>query len=527
MVRARMDLKAAIEAYHFMFHHAYDFPASCPRGPLSSLLSVGSLQAIVCPLPHVDHGLRPLASQGQMMAELIVHPASRDRLSPSSHRKRGVTTDLSRSIDCSRGLTDCGPFLCNERFRYDMRGLIGFPKRCSFSFGDLNGPLSETKSSVFQSWVLFGTMMEIFSIYAIPVRYLDFLHVDNGQRYLTTKFLPDYIAAWITAAARDSKLCLANPGFHYWTKIGFATRSRLSKSRVKFKVKRVFDILRTAHDIVDCLGDNHGMIDTMMWAATLFVCSTLHNAAWYIYRSFDIPPIGPDRFGDISYKFVRDSTLLSSWCKHDSEVALRMFKGDLQTLLLCYFLDRRQASMTHSSCTITTCNALQVDNATYQTRHVVDGCRCEHVHAGNLYADVKEHTRMPGIAHPIPVVTYRDNCLKVRKISPIKSGLKRGTSRALRVSVGGYAAISHVWAHGRGNARGNSLPRCQLQKLQVRHCAIKWNFKSDRLFIGACQWLVPCLVPSSPVLVRYLVCTKGPSRPTKGHQAYGIRLQVC
>lgn len=30
-----------------------------------------------------------------------------------------------------------------------------------------------------------------------------------------------------------------------------------------------------------------------------------------------------------------------------------------------------------------------------------------------------------------------------------------------------YVAISHVWSHGLGNNRANSLPRCQLERLST------------------------------------------------------------
>ena len=30
-----------------------------------------------------------------------------------------------------------------------------------------------------------------------------------------------------------------------------------------------------------------------------------------------------------------------------------------------------------------------------------------------------------------------------------------------------FVAVSHVWAHGRGNPRLNDLPRCQIELLQV------------------------------------------------------------
>ena len=56
-----------------------------------------------------------------------------------------------------------------------------------------------------------------------------------------------------------------------------------------------------------------------------------------------------------------------------------------------------------------------------------------------------------------------------------------------------YVAISHVWAHGMGNPKENSLPRCQVSRLN-RLCA-KVGVKS---FLQPAFWIDTLCIPVAP-----------------------------
>jgi hypothetical protein len=104
--------------------------------------------------------------------------------------------------------------------------------------------------------------------------------------------------------------------------------------------------------------------------------------------------------------------------------------------------------MNHGACTDSKCYASQIDNVTYLTKHTSSGCDCLHfgvdpvqqcsiLKAGNIPRFIIEPFNGSGKDFQVRVIDY-----------------------------GPFVAISHVWAHGLGNAKSNSLPLCQLQRLR-------------------------------------------------------------
>jgi hypothetical protein len=54
-----------------------------------------------------------------------------------------------------------------------------------------------------------------------------------------------------------------------------------------------------------------------------------------------------------------------------------------------------------------------------------------------------------------------------------------------------FVALSHVWSDGLGNPAANSLPQCQLLRLQRNVLDLrqsKLNFQTGIINIGALQW---------------------------------------
>lgn len=88
-------------------------------------------------------------------------------------------------------------FLEDARFAYDGKGLEGFPGRCNFTFAKPHDLQTCWESSkFFQSWLFFGTLVEIFKVYNILILSDDFVsRAGNGHATITTKCLRDYIAA--------------------------------------------------------------------------------------------------------------------------------------------------------------------------------------------------------------------------------------------------------------------------------------------------------------------------------------------
>ena len=90
------------------------------------------------------------------------------------------------------------PYL-NDPFHYDGQGLLGFDERCGISFTDSSlEDKDRRRSAFFQSWLFFGTLIEIFSHDNIQVLVQDFVReTEDGRFVVSTALLQDYLAAWV------------------------------------------------------------------------------------------------------------------------------------------------------------------------------------------------------------------------------------------------------------------------------------------------------------------------------------------
>lgn len=136
----------------------------------------------------------------------------------------------------------------------------------------------------------------------------------------------------------------------------------------------------------------------------------------------------------------------AGWCPSEIESAKDKF---ISTQFL-YFLSRMRKNeirREHLTCTTSLCSSFQLDLATYQTKHRQPGCRCLNV--------------TPNMDDVMAL-------LRNRKLPLLRIMQTEGNLESLEVEVVAYTletpyvAISHVWADGLGNPRGNSVPACQL-----------------------------------------------------------------
>ncbi|KAL9609981.1 MAG: hypothetical protein Q9167_005283 [Letrouitia subvulpina] len=132
--------------------------------------------------------------------------------------------------------------------------------------------------------------------------------------------------------------------------------------------------------------------------------------------------------------------------------------------------------MDHAKCSKIKCFASQIDNDTYVTKHIDSNCRCNHV---TIDSEVVKTILQSG---KIPRFLFRPR------------GHQMDFEIAL-VDFGPYVAISHVWAHGLGNAQANSLPLCQIQRLYNYVSSLETKLKEDRALEPFALWIDTLGVP--------------------------------
>ncbi|GFF32135.1 hypothetical protein IFM46972_03445 [Aspergillus udagawae] len=174
---------------------------------------------------------------------------------------------------------------------------------------------------------------------------------------------------------------------------------------------------------------------------------TLTNAASVIYEGFNTYkwPLCP------MVSFLME---LVGWCPFQiSQLSTRCTNSHLYYLS---FFNQQQFSNNHRRCCKDFCLAYQINEEIYETRHVTADCNCAFISFAEL-ADVFTWIEQGGTA------------LVKRKVKDTGEGIQkiwRLVPSHVDGTVARYVCISHVWGDGMGNPRQNSLPECQLEKLQ-------------------------------------------------------------
>lgn len=393
-------------------------------------------------------------------------------------------------------------FLEDARFAYDGNGLEGFPERCNFTFAEPHD--LKTSSKFFQSWLFFGTLVEIFKVYNIPILRDDFVsHAGNGHDTITTKCLRDYIAAWIISASREYPGILDRSKHHSTARevgdmIGFVAGHAVAplirvarcdtapipsamtvlhnerqlwtegRQKAKARAASIWRVLDTAATELRNFGPLSRGIDAAVWDSVLVLCTTLQTAAFFIYRAIplDAPFTFTVPFNTLPARLQPQFFLENGWCPREVKIISDLVEGDHCTLLLCSQLDRCH-NLDHSKCNAGKCEAYQVDPDTYQTQHHqdchdkkckalgFDGFDSEDPARSKLLETIMCDQSRLSLSRPTPMAAYHEGQLRLVPVS-------------VRHLFGHpFVAISHVWADGLGNSNENALPRCQLERIQV------------------------------------------------------------
>ncbi|KAF2096006.1 hypothetical protein NA57DRAFT_78777 [Rhizodiscina lignyota] len=147
---------------------------------------------------------------------------------------------------------------------------------------------------------------------------------------------------------------------------------------------------------------------------------------------------------------IRHLMIQRGWCPHQvRNLSDLLDSEDLE--FLAEFDRTPYQTVTHGACVgEPRCVANNVDMLEYVTKHVEGGCRCEMI--GPPPQTVQEIIATGGV----PLISIRTDC----QTGTLRLNVKTRTPRSR------YIAISHVWSDGLGNIVDNSLPTCQIKRLE-------------------------------------------------------------
>jgi len=308
------------------------------------------------------------------------------------------------------------PYLCNPQFTYDDLDFSTYPQRIGVHIDTLT--LSSTHAPFLQAWLFFGTLSEIFKIADVPLKVSDFIIEENGEWYITTTQLYRYTLYWTASGVGEPDDRL--PRIAACLRLVNETVNRLA--RIEFSPK-------------DAVG-HAVLLSIIILAESLdYPRKEIHWVQNIEYFSWS--------FGS----FGKHLLVEAGWCLGE----LHMLEISMPAVLYYLsFFDRKRLGKDHGGCSEVRCTANQIDEKVYRTKHVSEGCGCQHV----VVEDVTSTHR------PVSDV-LRGGRIPVLSLSSASTVVVSDTETA-----GRYVAISHVWSDGLGNTQRNSLPFCQLQKLQ-------------------------------------------------------------
>jgi hypothetical protein len=349
----------------------------------------------------------------------------------------------------------CGPT------DYDNQSFRGFLSRRGWSILpgspiqlvrlDGSKPQLKDVEPFVQTWLFFGALTEVFGISGIEFAAEDFARLKDSDEHIITMILFDrYLEDWAMREAKADRAqyphkhglamdCL-NLVMHLVGDDGNGIPEASIHPEIRDLIQITTRSLKQAADIIwRDSGPTVKLEDTV---------KRILETRFMIPRTifpFDHAEVG----WSTSLAMMRSypDMLKDGWCPADVKALgpLMLFSG-WHTYFASTLSRPSMGSVDHSSCSEHRCVLRTVDDLTYESRHVVQGHSCEHT--GPEIKHVVSILRDGGTPR---LIVHKDAAMGIRL-----------TVR----SDGPYVAISHVWSDGLGNARDNTLPTCQLQRLR-------------------------------------------------------------
>ncbi|TEY25428.1 hypothetical protein BOTCAL_1298g00010 [Botryotinia calthae] len=369
------------------------------------------------------------------------------------------------------------PYLAGPK--YDGQGFEGFPQRQGYNISQIlrgdyaNVSMTELEAFL-QSWLFFALMNQILDC---PIIEADFIKEDaSGQLVLNTSV---YISLRdVRREKEESWLFLKKQAWY----------------------NASYDAVKKATECLTKLASNaHHGIATMPLRPEIEVClsimvSTLTFEVAHMFSS-GIPtrPCVHNR-GLETCAMLMDKMRTDGWCK--SQVEMLACGMDAAAMYYIGTLGPPKNPKNHSRCSNEKCEADQILEGQYVTKHRSDDCQCEHL--GLDIAQVTTILSSGGVPYIELGVDRRQG----------SSNFDGGQTVTIKIKAmlfregDHYIALSHIWSDGLGNPGTNTLPQCQLLWLYDLLLALPLTLTPGRKDGAVYFWMDTLCVPLQPYTAR-------------------------
>ncbi|KAJ7249201.1 hypothetical protein B0H12DRAFT_1300783 [Mycena haematopus] len=312
------------------------------------------------------------------------------------------------------------PFRCTEL--YDGDDFFEYPYRKGWTEDQLmgrNGFGDRTAAEVeafFQTWLYFGTLISVFELNGINVDPAEFTSRQSGQVVVTTaEALPRRLRDWRMKGNRDADSKAAEKTVALIKKVGTY-------------IDRYCGVEGREYD-----GAMHAPSNAIPWPVAPEISMSIIALGFVFTGAIrEMYQVGTFNMGWGASPLIKSTLLNAGWCPLDvRRLFLDVGIDGQYYLMLSKFPD--DISL-HSRCNERACVARNVDGSKYVIAHTHTGTCRQDV----ATADVVDIIKAKGI--------------------PVLSWVK---------DIGGVVPGSS-WADGLGNPYENSLPVCQLERIQTR-----------------------------------------------------------
>ena len=366
------------------------------------------------------------------------------------------------------------PFLCDNCPGYDNLDFCSYPQRQGWASSE--EPLAwlacgeEQLAKRAQTWLYFGTLSEFVGT---PILLANFR---SSTGYISTKGLRDLLRRRYRA---------------YQT-----SQTKGSREADQIHDKAAL-LLKEAMRLSELLEQqvNLGSGTLALVSCSVKVLLQELGSAKYPHKqtspfSRSSPPVTQEKFvsdGGVQWtvnppKAIQYQMSVSGWCP-----AQICFLSQKYSCTALYYVSGLcgGSGVNHDQCTMQECTANNIDERTYQPRHLESCRKCESIGSSAT------HIASIIASGDIPVVScsYSSAGRPQLDIVPATAKLR-------------YIAISHVWSGGLGNPHENTIPMCQFVKLMQ----LVENLLSPQVFWGQrrsirrqkppiCFWLDTLCIP--------------------------------